>query len=834
VIKRWKKVYNVARRYGMAVIIIAIAVAFRWLIDPVLNDHYPAVTLFGGIAVAVWSYGYRPAVLAALVGYVAIDWFFVEPRQAFVSGAFINFVPFAAYALSSAVIITTGEAMRRARYRAEFLGEQRERDENSLRELTQQLQIVTDTMAAPVTRCSRDLRYLWVSKPYANWIGRSAEQIIGKPIIEIIGSAAFEQLKPHFDHVLAANPVRYEKQVNFKGLGQRWINAVYTPTYNSQGECDGWVAVVVDIDQHKRADQLISADLEAMTKLRELVTVCATAGENFHECLLLMLDTAIALTGSDKGTLQLFDEHHSNLKLVAHRGFEEPFLRFFARVDGEDAAACGQAMRTSGRIIVEDVTQSKIFAGQASLKVPLDAGVRAVQSTPLISSAGTLIGMLSTHSSHPRCPDERELRLLDLLARQAADYLERVQIEGVLHESENKYRSLFESIDQGFCTAEVLFDEDTNPVDCRFLLVNPAFERQTGITQLIGRRMSEIAPKSQEYWLKVLRNVALTGEAIRFETLTAEWGRHFYVHAWRIGREEERKIAVLFNDITDRKRAEEILRDYAEHLKEADRRKDEFLATLAHELRNPLAPIGNALEIMKQPSLTAEIFQQARGIAENQLKQIVRLVDDLLDVSRITRGRIELQKRRVTLKSIVTQALEISRPHIEGNEHALSVSLPSETIYLDADPVRMTQVLSNLINNSCKYTEPRGRIEVRAQIEKTVPDSKAELILSVKDNGIGIAPGDLPRLFEIFSQVESSLTRSHGGLGIGLSLVRGLVEMHGGTVQAKSEGIGKGSEFIVRLPVLEIEIVASTALQSDIVEVPDANIVAQRNFIKSI
>jgi signal transduction histidine kinase len=546
---KWNETLHKIERYAMALLIIATAIGVRWLIDPWLGDRYPEVTLFGGIAVAVWAYGYRPALLAAVVGYLAVDWLFVSPRGAFRITQSSDLVAWTASLLSSAIIIGVGQAMHRARFRAEVLSEQR-----------------------------------------------------------------------------------------------------------------------------KSAEQRISADLQAMTKLREIGTLCATAGSGFQECLLRIVDAAIAFTGAARGNLQLFDINGPALTIIAQRGFEEPFLRFFATVNGTHAASCGEAMRTRGRIIVDDITASEIFAGTPSLNVLLDAGVRAVQSTPLVSSAGNLIGMLSTHFATPYRPEVRELRLLDLLARQAADYIER-------------------------------------------------------------------------------------------------------------------------------KQAEEALRDYAEQLKQADRRKDEFLATLAHELRNPLAPIRNAIELLKHPKATPEIFQQARAITESQLNQMVHLVDDLLDVSRISRGRIELKKKRVSLKSIVDMAFETSQPHIEAKGHAISISLPKETIFLDADPVRLSQMLSNLINNACKYSEPSGNIEVRAHIEESVTNSEAKLVLSVKDTGIGIAPENLPRLFEIFSQLESALTRAEGGLEIGLSLVKGIVELHDGSVEAKSEGLGKGSEFIVRLPM---------------------------------
>lgn len=242
-------------------------------------------------------------------------------------------------------------------------------------------------------------------------------------------------------------------------------------------------------------------------------------------------------------------------------------------------------------------------------------------------------------------------------------------------------------------------------------------------------------------------------------------------------------------EINDRKQAEEALRL-------ADKRKDEFLATLAHELRNPLAPIRNGLQLLK---LTTDptTWQQARGMMERQLGQMVRLVDDLLDISRITRNKLELRKAPVELWAVVQSAVETARPQIEANGHTLTVTLPPQPIHLDADLTRLAQVFWNLLNNSAKYTESGGRIALTAELKD------GEAVVTVQDNGIGVPAESLPNLFEIFSQVDRSLERAQGGLGIGLALVKGLTEAHGGMVEALSEGVGQGCTFIVRLPVSE-------------------------------
>jgi signal transduction histidine kinase len=233
----------------------------------------------------------------------------------------------------------------------------------------------------------------------------------------------------------------------------------------------------------------------------------------------------------------------------------------------------------------------------------------------------------------------------------------------------------------------------------------------------------------------------------------------------------------------------------AEQLAETDLRKDEFLATLAHELRNPLAPVRNALQILRLAGDNRLAAEQARSMMDRQVQQLVRLVDDLLDVSRITRGTVELKKERVALSSIVASAVETSRPLIEAARHDLSVTLPPETIELEADPTRLAQVLSNLLNNAAKYTEAGGKIWLTAQREGD------RVTVRVRDTGIGIAAEMLPKIFDLFMQVDGSIDKAQGGLGIGLTLVRTLLEMHGGTVEARSAGPGLGSEFSIWLPL---------------------------------
>jgi PAS domain S-box-containing protein len=250
-------------------------------------------------------------------------------------------------------------------------------------------------------------------------------------------------------------------------------------------------------------------------------------------------------------------------------------------------------------------------------------------------------------------------------------------------------------------------------------------------------------------------------------------------------------VVLVFRDATQTRAAEKALHD-------ADRRKDEFLATLAHELRNPLAPIRQAASTAAHASATPENVRWSLGVIQRQVAHMARLLDDLLDVSRITRGRLDIQRARVPLKSVVDSAVEIAQPVVHANRHQLTVQLPTEPLELEVDALRIAQVLGNLLTNAAKYTPAEGRIRLTAEREG------GDVLIRVIDNGIGLAAADLPRVFEMFTQISPAHDRSNSGLGIGLALSKALVELHGGSLSAHSAGPGQGSEFVVRLALAGI------------------------------
>ncbi|CDG84856.1 hybrid sensor histidine kinase/response regulator [Janthinobacterium agaricidamnosum] len=398
------------------------------------------------------------------------------------------------------------------------------------------------------------------------------------------------------------------------------------------------------------------------------------------------------------------------------------------------------------------------------------------------------------------------------------DVTRQKQAEDKLRASEERYRSMIELMGQGFCEIEVLFDQQGQPYDYRYLDVNSAFVQQSGLSDAVGKSILEMMPGHDSHWAQTYGRVVLTGEPVRLEDEAKATGRWFDVYAVRLGGPGSTRLAVLFTDITERKKSERQLRELAEDLSEMDRRKTEFLATLAHELRNPLAPIRNGLQIMRMAADNPATVARVRDVMERQVNQMVHLVNDLLDVARITRGQIELKKQKTDLKSVVSSAVETSLPLIDSSRHQLKVDLDNLPLPLDVDPTRLAQVLGNLLNNAAKYTPPGGQIALSARRDGS------SVLIAVSDSGVGIPPESLATVFDMFTQVGQNMGRSQGGLGIGLSLVRRLVELHGGSVSVASPGSGLGSTFTVRLPL------ADSACPVAILSTGDSNGVLQRNL----
>ena len=417
-----------------------------------------------------------------------------------------------------------------------------------------------------------------------------------------------------------------------------------------------------------------AADLKAMRRLNEIGTRCARDGNDRDGCLQEILNVAIEISGADKGNIQLIDPASGLLEKTNESGFGPLFGEIFS--EGAQPSASNMAIETQQRVIVEDVRQSALFVGSPSIGALNKVGVRAVQSTPLVSSAGNVLGVISTHFNTTRRPTEQEMRLMDLLARQAADYLERKRVEQ---------------------------------------------ERE----ELLAR--------------------------------------------------------------------EHELRHTAE---EANRLKDEFLAIMSHELRNPLNVIlGYAELLLRSEEIrgSAPLRRMADAVKRNAVAQS-KLIRDLLDLSRLRSGKLELNREMVSPVVSIHNAIETVRLEAGEKNIKIHVEAPDEPLFVKADPVRLEQVIWNLLNNAVKFTPPDGRIGLNLRAEPS------EIVLTVEDNGQGIDSSFLPHIFEIFRQADSAANRSQSGMGIGLAVVQQLVELHGGSVAAHSDGVGRGASFTIHLP----------------------------------
>ena len=481
--------------------------------------------------------------------------------------------------------------------------------EQALRAKEAELKTIVDGTPFLLTRCTRDLRYKFVSAGYAKMMGRTPEEIVGRRIVDVMGAEGFATILPHIEEVLRGDVVEYESAVHISGVGPRQLSVVYTPETDADGAVCGWIASIVDITERMRAEEmraLLAASIEAS-------------------------DDAIV---------------SKNL-------------------DGLILSWNGGAERLFGY------------------------------------SAAEAIG-----------------RPIDLI---------------IPSELRDEERAILERLRRG----------------------ERVTQYETVRVAKDGRRI----------------DVSLTVSPVRDTS-----GR--IVGAAKVAR-----------DLADRKRTEQALT-------EAARRKDEFLAMLAHELRNPLTPLRNGLELLRMRGDDTSTVGAIRAMMERQLRHIVRLVDDLLDASRITRDKLELRIERVDLAGIVNEVVEANRPQIDAATLALDVILPSDAITLDGDSTRLTQVFGNILANAVKYSDAGGRISIEVAREGVTA------VVAIRDTGRGIPPEMLTGIFEMFAQVDHSSDVARRGLGIGLALAKRLVELHGGTVTAHSDGVGRGTELVVRLPTV--------------------------------
>jgi signal transduction histidine kinase/CheY-like chemotaxis protein len=419
-------------------------------------------------------------------------------------------------------------------------------------------------------------------------------------------------------------------------------------------------------------------------------------------------------------------------------------------------------------------------------------GVAAYVAVPLVKD-GRFVAVLAVHQRRPRRWTPDEVLLAQDTAERAWAAVEWAEAEDAQRKSELRYRTLFSAMNQGFCIVEKV----TGTRDYRFLEANKAFERHTGLRDVVGKTVLQLMPRLDGAVLDHPDRVLATGASEELETYVPDLDAWLEAAIFRIG--SPGQLGVLFSNITARKRfhqqREQLLAAANAARAEADAAnlsKDEFLAMLGHELRNPLTPILATLELMRIVDDSA--FVRERDVLERQARHLSRLVEDLLDATRIVRGKVNLDRKRVDVAKLIARAVESVAPLLDEKRQRLQIEVPP-ALLVEADATRLLQVFVNLIDNAAKYTAPGGHIAIdaRAEDEQTV-------VVRVRDDGKGITPDLLPHVFDLFRQGPQRKDRREGGLGIGLAIVRTLVELHGGTVSAASEGAGRGSELTVRLP----------------------------------
>jgi PAS domain S-box-containing protein len=590
--------------------------------------------------------------------------------------------------------------------------------------------------------------------------------LLGRPIGEVLGR--------HYDEVvpppLAGGPGRpflrmlhsHRRETAELALGARWFRVTADPALAPDGTLAGAVFVLADITaqveaRRRAAEQAARAEAQARA--------LAESEARFHFLADAIPDLVWA--ARDDGYTDFYSRRF--LEYLGKTVAEVQGWAWVETLHPEDRERCRAAW-------AEAVVSGTPY--EAEYRIRRHDGVyrwHVGRALPMRDDAGRIVRWYGT------CADIHDRRLAEQARQEAGE----------------RMRSVVDHVLDGIITIDESGIIET---------FNPAAERLFGYRagEVAGRNVKVLMPEpyhSQHdgyLWAYLQTGVAkvigIGREVVGLRKDGSTFPMELAVSAFRLG--GRRFFTGIVRDITERKRLERELRRRAEELAHADRKKDEFLALLAHELRGPLAPLVNALDVLRLRSHDPGTLATARELAERQVRQLARLVDDLLDVSRIARGKLVLKKERVDAARLVSQAVEVVRPLMEARNHQLTVLLPPEPVELEADPTRVVQVLTNLLTNAAKYTEPGGGVWVSAERDRD------DVLLKVRDTGMGLPADLLPRLFELFAQAESG---SQGGLGIGLHLVRGLVEMHGGSVLAFSEGPGEGSEFVVRLPALPVE-----------------------------
>lgn len=666
----------------------------------------------------------------------------------------------------------------------------------SLRDENRRLRRTLESIADGLLSLDRDWRYSYFSDAGARLLGMRPEQLIGHSVWELFPKAAGTRFHDGFHRAVETRqPVHFEEY--YAEPLHKWIECHCYPSD------DGLTVYFRDVTDRKRA----TLNSEFLNRLDPVLI-----GRRDPDAMLRHTLTALrAHVGADMVALCDMSPDGQSAQVHRLRAGEEQIdlltvsLADFLAPDTQAALARGCELVVAD-ICVDPRTQPRCATYY-------EVGVLSCAVVPLTDGT-ELKALLAIGGAGQRDWRADEVQVLRGVAARLFPAVARARAERALREG----TTLLHAISDG--SPDVIFAKD---LAGRMRFANPATLALIGksMDQVIGRTDAEFLD-DKEAARRVMdtdRQVMQSGTAIDVEEIVPlpdgterVWLSHKAPYVDAEGRVSG--LLGLSRDITDHKQAEASLRAANQRLVDADRRKNEFIAVLSHELRNPIAPIRFAVPLLRGETLGA-IASEAVDVVERQTAQLARLIDDLLDVARITRGMVELRREHMTLASAVSAALETAAPTIEAAGLGLDVELDADPVWLHADATRVSQILTNLLDNAAKYTSRNGRVTVRAGRE-AAPDGGDQAVVRVRDSGIGIPPEELPTIFDMFRQVNRNDAGSvQGGLGIGLGLVRQLVEMHGGSIEALSDGLGLGAEFVVRLPT-----VAPPAAGGDVAPAP--------------
>ncbi|HEX4447705.1 MAG TPA: PAS domain S-box protein [Polyangiaceae bacterium] len=620
--------------------------------------------------------------------------------------------------------------------------------EQALHESAEQMRFAANAVPALIAYVDAQARYVWTNETYRRWFGHAPDAIRGLHASEVLGASAWASIQPFVERALGGEAITFEHRLVYKSGPARDVRASYVPHLDEAGRVRGFVGLVNDITEIRTAEAALRRS-EHMLEHSQSISHVGSWEVTLEGC---HSDPPGCLRWSDE-TYRIFGYEPGAVEVS--QGL------FFGAIHPDDRAATRAASRGG-------MERGEPFEKDYRIIRP-DGTVRAIHAWSRFEcdAGGKPVRMLGT----------------------CQDITERTGLERALRLSEERYRSLLGAITSVVWTADA---------EGNFVEPQPAWEAYTGQAWKEHRARGWTAAVHADDRARIERYLSRASHTgAPFRAACRVWhapsaGHRFCETSAVAIRNADGAVREWIGTLVDEHERERALQE----LRDTDRRKDEFLAMLSHELRNPLAPILSAVEVLDRTDPgDGERISKYRAIIARQVQHMKRLLDDLLDVSRVSQGKIQLRKEPLELGALLLQAVEVSRPMIVEKQQELSMTLAARPLPLDADPTRLVQVFANLLNNAAKYTDGGGHIALTVAVEN------GDAVVRVRDDGMGMSPELLGCAFELFVQETRSLDRAQGGLGIGLTMVRTLVKMHGGTVRAFSEGPGRGSEFVVRLPL---------------------------------